>query len=480
MKNKIIPVILSGGSGTRLWPLSRKHDPKQFLPLVTNKTMFQETLIRLSDFPNIDAPQVVCNEDHRFFVAEQLQQLNISEATILLEPVAKNTGPAVAVAALKALSDHDDPLLLVLPADHVIHNKDAFHAAIDAGCTAANAGKLVTFGIVPSSAETGYGYIKAESVSASEAIFPVDQFVEKPDLETAKRYLESGNYFWNSGMFLFKAKAFLDELNAFQPAMFEACKKSVVNAVCDYDFFRLNKDAFNSSPSDSIDYAVMEKTDKAVVVPLDAGWNDVGAWSSLWEITDKDDDGNVVKGDAITIDTSNSYIYSSDRMIATVGVKDHVVIETADAVMVAHIDHVQDVKKVVEQLKKGDCKRSLTHRKVSRPWGNYDSVDAGHRFQVKRIVVNPGASLSLQMHYHRAEHWIVVKGTAKVTKGNEIILLSENQSTYIPLGTKHRLENPGTIPLEIVEVQSGSYLGEDDIVRFDDVYGRSADNNKAG
>ncbi|MDO9164050.1 MAG: mannose-1-phosphate guanylyltransferase/mannose-6-phosphate isomerase [Methylococcaceae bacterium] len=465
----MIPVILSGGSGTRLWPLSRGQYPKQFLPLVSDNTMLQETLLRLSGLEQLQPPIAVCNEDHRFMLAEQLWEIHSKPAAIILEPIGKNTAPAVALAALSAQSPDD--VLLVLPADHVINNIKAFHTAVNQARELAEQGYLVTFGIVPTEPETGYGYIKRAS-SPQGAAFNVEAFVEKPNLETAKHYLQTGDYFWNSGMFAFKAGVYLAELEKFHPTMLATCKRALSAAKIDLDFVRLNKEIFSTCPSDSIDYAVMEKTDKAVVIPLDADWNDVGSWSALWDVTDKDGSGNAINGDVLTVDTQNSYIHAGSRLVAAIGVRDLVIIETADAVMVAPKDRVQEVKDIVAQLKNLGRKEANIHRKAYRPWGHYDSVDNGERHQTKRIVVKPGARLSLQKHHHRAEHWVVVKGTALVTKGEEKLLISENESIYIPLGIIHCLENPGVIPLEIVEVQSGSYLGEDDIVRIDDSYGR--------
>jgi len=472
----LIPVVLSGGSGTRLWPLSRELYPKQLLPLVGKGTMLQDTLQRLDGVPELAAPIVVCNESHRFLVAEQLRQIKVQSRAIVLEPAGRNTAPAVAIAALAslALTDNDnDPVLLVLPADHVVRDKAAFQAAIAAGFKAAAAGKLVTFGVVPTQPETGYGYIRRAEGSGPE--YPVAQFVEKPDLATAEKYVASGQYYWNSGMFMFRARTFLDELKAYAPDMHDACVAAFTGAKRDLDFTRLAKEAFESCPSDSIDYAVMEKTSKAVVVPLSAGWSDVGSWSALQEAITPDAAGNVSIGDVLQVDSSGSYLHSTSRLIATVGLKDHVVVETKDAVMVAPRDRVQDVKKLVAELKKQGRYETALHREVFRPWGSYDSIDSGERFQVKRLVVNPGASLSLQLHHHRAEHWVVVSGTARITCTDKVFLLEENQSTYIPIGAKHRVDNPGKIPLHIIEVQSGSYLGEDDIVRFEDVYGRQAD-----
>ncbi|KAG1467696.1 hypothetical protein G6F57_012909 [Rhizopus arrhizus] len=464
----IVPVILSGGSGTRLWPLSREAYPKQFLPLVGEDTMLQATWKRVADIAG-KAPIVVANQEHRFMAAEQLRECNVRPQALILEPIGRNTAPAIAIAALQVLAENDDALLLVLPSDHVVRNENAFHAAVAQAASAADAGKLVTFGIVPTAPETGYGYIKAGPGEGARA---VERFVEKPDLATAEGYVSSGEYFWNSGMFLFKASRYLQELERLQPAILVACRSALEKAARDTDFGRLDADAFAASPSDSIDYAVMEKTSDAAVVAMDAGWNDVGSWSALWDVSDKDADGNACHGDVIALDCRNSYAYGN-RLIAMVGLEDVVVVETDDAVLVGHKDRVQDVKSIVAQIKRDGRSEAAAHRKVYRPWGAYDSIDNGARFQVKRITVKPGATLSLQMHHHRAEHWIVVSGTAEVTRGDDVILLSENQSTYIPLGVTHRLKNPGKLPLELIEVQSGSYLGEDDIVRFEDQYGRA-------
>jgi len=464
----IVPVILSGGSGTRLWPLSREAYPKQFLPLVGDDTMLQATWKRVASIAGA-APIVVANQEHRFMAAEQLRECKVQPQALILEPVGRNTAPAIAIAALQALAGGDDALLLVLPSDHVVRNEAAFHAAVKQAAIAAEGGKLVTFGIVPTAPETGYGYIKA---ATGEGVRAVDRFVEKPDLATAEEYVASGEYFWNSGMFLFRASRYLKELETLQPAILAACRQALDKAARDNDFIRLDADAFAASPNDSIDYAVMEKTADAAVVPLDAEWNDVGSWSALWEVSDKDADGNACHGDVIALDCKDSYAYGN-RLIAMVGLQDVVVVETDDAVFVGHKDRVQDVKEIVGQIKRDGRSEAAAHRKVYRPWGAYDSIDNGARFQVKRITVKPGATLSLQMHHHRAEHWIVVSGTAEVTRGDEVILLSENQSTYIPLGVTHRLKNPGKLPLELIEVQSGSYLGEDDIVRFEDSYGRA-------
>jgi mannose-1-phosphate guanylyltransferase/mannose-6-phosphate isomerase len=470
----IIPVILSGGTGSRLWPLSRELYPKQFLPLLNDQTLFQNTVGRVQTMADAVAPMVICNEEHRFMVAEQLHMLSVMPKAVILEPIGRNTAPAVTVAALhaKAMLEDEDPILLVLPADHVIKDVAGFQKTIVKAIASAEAGKLITFGIVPDNPETGYGYIQAGQPLANDMGYIVECFEEKPDAVTAQRYVESGNYYWNSGMFMFRASCFLEEMQHFAPAIVDSCQQAQSAAKTDLDFLRLDKLTFANCPSDSIDYAVMEKTSNAVVVPLDVGWNDVGAWSALWKVGNRDEQGNIAEGDTLALDTQNSYIRSENRLVVTLGVNDTVVIETADAVLVAARDRVQDVKSVVNQLKATHREEAHHHRKVYRPWGNYDSTDNANRFQVKRITVNPGGRLSSQMHHHRAEHWIVVSGTARVTRGDEVFLLTENQSTYIPLGIKHRLENPGIIPLELIEVQSGSYLGEDDIVRFDDVYGR--------
>lgn len=470
----ILPVVLSGGAGTRLWPLSRELYPKQLLPLTSNKTMLQETVSRLDGLDSIAAPMIICNDAHRFMVAEQLRQLNVPPSAIILEPCGRNTAPAVALAALQAKRNGDDPVLLVLPADHLIRDVATFQKAVNRGGRPAEEGQLVTFGIVPDCPETGYGYIKAAEQPAGDAsmAFPVAEFVEKPDLAAAESYVASGNYYWNSGMFMFRASSYLDELELHRPDIFTACRVAFDSLSADLDFHRLDESSFAACPAESIDYAVMEKTAQAMVLPLSAGWNDVGSWSALWDVQAKDNQGNVLFGDVLTEGANNCYLYAGNRMVAAVGVDDLVVVETADAVMVAKRDRVQDVKGIVQQLKQQKRAEALLHRRVNRPWGAYEGVDVGDRFQVKRITVHPGARLSLQKHHHRAEHWVVVKGTAKVTRGEKEFLLTENQSTYIPLGEIHRLENPGQVPLEIIEVQSGSYLGEDDIVRMDDVYGR--------
>jgi mannose-1-phosphate guanylyltransferase/mannose-6-phosphate isomerase len=463
------PVLLSGGSGTRLWPLSREAYPKQFLPLVGDNTMMQDTWLRVAPIATV-APIVVANEDHRFLAAEQLRLVGVAHAAILLEPVGRNTAPAIAAAALQATADGGDPLLLVLPSDHVVRDARAFRAAVQAAIPAAEDGELVTFGIVPEAPETGFGYIEANP--DDDGVRKVLRFVEKPDAATAQSYLDGGGYYWNSGMFLFRASRYLEELGRFRPDILDAVRAAFAAAQRDGDFVRLDKDAFAASPSDSIDYAVMEKTDRAMVLPVDIGWNDVGSWSALWEVSEQDDGGNAHHGDVVSIDSHNNYAYAR-RMVALVGVDDLVVVETDDAVLVARKDRVQQVKDVVAKLKADQRTHAVLHREVHRPWGSYDSIDADDGFQVKRIKVKPGARLSLQSHEHRAEHWIVVRGTARVTRDNDVFELHANQSTYIPLGAKHRLENPGTDMLELIEVQSGGYLGEDDIVRYEDVYGRS-------
>ncbi len=465
---KLQPVLLSGGSGTRLWPLSREAYPKQFLALAGDDTMLQATWRRVAGIADA-APIVVAGEDHRFLVAEQLRQVGAPVPAILLEPVGRNTAPAIAAAAMQALREGDDPLLLVLPSDHVVRDADAFRDAVRAAMPAAEQGALVTFGIVPDAPETGFGYIQSEP---GEGVQRVLRFVEKPDAATAQAYLDAGGYYWNSGMFLLRASRYLDELRKFRPDIVAGTQAAFDAAQRDGDFIRLDKAAFAACPSDSIDYAVMEKTEAAMVLPVDIGWNDVGSWSALWEVSEQDGDGNAHHGDVIAIDSRNSYAYAR-RLVALVGVEDLVVVETDDAVLVARKDRVQQVKDVVAKLKAEQRTQAALHREVHRPWGSYDSVDMGARFQVKRIKVKPGARLSLQSHTQRAEHWIVVSGIARVTRDNDVFELFANQSTYIPIGAKHRLENPGSEMLELIEVQSGDYLGEDDIVRYEDVYGRS-------
>ena len=466
---RLIPVLLSGGSGTRLWPLSRETHPKQFQPLVGTDSLLQATWRRVAPLAGAGAPIVVANEEHRFMVAEQLRLAGVVPSALLLEPVGRNTAPAIAVAALQALSGGDDPLLLVLPSDHVIGDEAGFRTAVEAAGPAAEAGALVTFGIVPTGPETGYGYMKA---AAGTGVRPVERFVEKPDLETARAYVAGGDHFWNSGMFLFRASRYLAELERFSPAMVAAARAALAGARRDADFLRLDRDAFTACPADSIDYAVMEKTGAAAVLPIDVGWNDVGSWSALWEIADQDPDGNAHHGDVIALGCRNTLAWGGRRLVTMLGASDLVVVDTDDALLVAARDRVQEVKDIVARLKAEGRPQASVHRKVYRPWGSYDGVDAGERFQVKRIVVKPGASLSLQMHHHRAEHWIVVSGRARVTCDDRVFTLEVTQSTFIPLGSRHRLENPGDTPLELIEVQSGAYLGEDDIVRFDDLYGR--------
>lgn len=475
---KIYPVILSGGSGTRLWPLSRAALPKQLLALVSDQTMLQETALRLADTQNsvlqLMPPLLVCGNDHRFMIAEQMRQIGIAPMGIMLEPEGRNTAPAVAAAAYYLLAADPEAVMLVLPADHVIDDVPAFHAAIARAASAAASGALATFGIVPSGPETGYGYIRCGDVlPASDACFSVAQFVEKPDLATAESFIADGRYLWNSGMFLFSAARYLEELEALRPDIAACSKKAVSEGYRDLDFCRLHEASFAACPSESIDYAVMEHTRHAVVVPADIGWSDVGSWSALWEVQPSDAQGNVLRGDVYTDGVTNSLVRAESRMVAVIGLSDLVVVETDDAVLVAHKDQVQRVKQIVDYLKKNKRSEHINHTRVYRPWGYYEGIDVGERFQVKRITVNPGEKLSLQMHHHRAEHWVVVSGTARVTCGDVVKLLTENESTYIPIGVNHRLENPGKMSLHLIEVQSGSYLGEDDIVRFEDIYQRT-------
>ena len=467
------PVILSGGSGTRLWPLSRQNQPKQFLSLIGDHSLFQETVLRASKLPDAQAPITVCADDHRFMVGEQLQAIGVRSGGILLEPVARSTAPAIAAAALHALASDAEALLLVMPADHLIDDEAAFRDAVAAAMRLGREDWLVAFGIRPDYAETGYGYIlRGEALGADG--YRIERFVEKPDQATAERYLAEGTYAWNSGMFLFRARSYLDELARLAPAIHAAAQAAFDSAGTDLDFLRLGQEAFAASPSDSIDYAVMEKTDRAAVVPVSCGWSDIGSWSSLWSVAERDADGNRHEGDVISVDTRDSLVRASDRrMIATLGVEDLVIVDTADATLVARKDRVQDVKVIVDRLKAAGRQEHLFHRKVYRPWGSYDSIGVGERFQVKKIVVKPGAALSLQKHQHRAEHWIVVSGVAEVTCDDKVFELRENESTYIPRGSVHRLRNRGSEPVELIEVQSGGYLGEDDIVRLEDVYGRS-------
>ena len=466
----IIPIILAGGSGTRLWPLSRKLQPKQFISLLNETSLFQDTLLRLPK-EALD-PLVICNEDHRFLVAEQAREINVTLNSIILEPIGKNTAPAIALAAIKVLKDFENPILIVLAADHKIENTNAFHDAIKIAHKLAENNKLVTFGIIPESAETGYGYIETEKKDKAE-YFEIKSFVEKPNKKNAIKFLNSGNYFWNSGMFMFNASIYLSELNKFEPEILSSCKKSLNNEYKDLEFLRIDKTEFSKSPNQSIDYAVMEKTNKAKVVPLDAGWSDIGSWDALMHSKIKDSLGNVVEGDVTLDNVKNSYLHSSSRLIAASNIEDLIVIETQDALLVTTRDNSLNIKNIVKRLKENKRTEAENHRKVYRPWGYYDSIDIGQNFQVKRILVNPGAKLSLQKHLHRSEHWVVVRGIAKITRGDEIFYLKENHSTYISQGEKHRLENVEKYPLEIIEVQTGNYLGEDDIVRLKDDYQRN-------
>lgn len=469
----LYPVILSGGSGTRLWPLSRAALPKQLLPLASELTLVQETVLRLDGLPDVAAPLIVCNEEHRFLIAEQMREVGIAPLGIHLEPLGRNTAPAAAVAALVLTRSDPDAVMLLMPADHLIEDVAAFHSAVGEGMRVAGSGHLVTFGIVPDSPHTGYGYIQRGEAVAGMRAFQVARFVEKPDLASAEAYVASGDYYWNSGMFLFPAQRFLDELRRLRPELVSACEQALEHGQRDLDFHRLDRAAFAACPADSIDYAVMEHTRHAAVVPADMGWNDIGAWSALWQVAAKDANGTASRGDVYLDGVRDSYVRAQSRMVAAIGVTDLIIIETADAVLVADRKRAQDVKRVVEHLKAQGRSEHEFHTRVYRPWGWYEGIDAGERFQVKRIMVKPGEKLSLQMHHHRAEHWIVVSGTARVTRDGQEQLLTENQSTYIPLGTTHRLENPGKIPLHMIEVQSGAYLGEDDIVRFEDVYKRA-------
>ena len=466
----IIPIILAGGSGTRLWPLSRKLQPKQFISLLNETSLFQDTLLRLPK-EALD-PIVICNEDHRFLVAEQAREINVTLNSIILEPIGKNTAPAIALAAIKVLKDFENPILIVLAADHKIENTNAFHDAIKTAHKLAENNKLVTFGIIPESAETGYGYIETEKKDKAE-YFEIKSFVEKPNKKNAIKFLNSGNYFWNSGMFMFNASIYLSELNKFEPEILSSCKKSLSNEYKDLEFIRIDKKEFSKSPNQSIDYAVMEKTNKAMVVPLAAGWSDVGSWDALMNSKTKDSLGNVVEGDVIIDKVKNSYLYSSNRLVAASNIEDLIVIDTQDALLVTTRDNSLNIKNIVKKLVKDKRTETENHRKVYRPWGYYDSIDIGQNFQVKRILVNPGAKLSLQKHLYRSEHWVVVRGIAKITRGDEIFYLKENQSTYISQGEKHRLENTEKYPLEIIEVQTGNYLGEDDIIRLKDDYQRN-------
>lgn len=461
----ILPVIMAGGSGSRLWPLSRSLFPKQFISLASDLTMLQETVQRLDGLEHSN-PMLICNDEHRFLVAEQLRQQAVESSGIILEPAGRNTAPAIALAALQAVKNGDDPLLLILAADHVIQDTSAFIGSVQTAVKSAQSGKLVTFGIVPTKPETGYGYIK-QGQAEGEA-YQVAQFVEKPDLATANTYLESGEYYWNSGMFLFQASRYLEELKAFRPDILSACEAAMTGSRHDLEFIRLDEQAFLACPDESVDYAVMEQTSDALVVPMDAGWSDVGSFSALWEVSDKNAQGNVTTGDVLTEQTENSYIYSQNKLVSTVGVSNLVVIETKDAVLVADKDKVQDVKSIVNALKANGRCEAKQHREVYRPWGSHDEIAQGNRYHVKHLRVKPGEQTALQLHHHRAEHWVVVEGTAKVTNGEKSYLLSENESTYIPLGSAHRIENPGKMDLHLIEVRSGNYLEEDDIVRLEE------------
>jgi mannose-1-phosphate guanylyltransferase len=467
----LLPVIMAGGTGSRLWPMSRELHPKQFLRLHSIHSMLQETLKRL-DGVGVSEPVVICNEDHRFMVAEQLRQIDMLSHNIILEPVGRNTAPAIALAALNAIAQGNDPIMLVLAADHIINDVEAFHRAIDLALPHAAAKSLVTFGIVPTGPETGYGYIQRGECKNGSVAAPVQRFVEKPDSETAQSYIETGEYYWNSGMFMFRAKRYLEELEKFRPDILAACLDALANTECDKNFINVDRDAFSACPDDSVDYAVMEKTHDAVVIPLDAGWSDVGSWSALWEVSKKDSAGNALTGDTFLYDSRDCYINTDEKLVAAVGVENLVIVNTKDAVLVVDRSKVQDVKKIVEHLKKNKRSEYRRHREVYRPWGRCDILVAEKRFNVNRITVNPGEAFSLQMHHHRAEHWVVLSGTARVTTGDKTFLITENQSTFIPVAVIHRLENPGNIPLELIEIQSGSYLGDDDVIRIKDHYGR--------
>ena len=474
----IQPVILCGGSGTRLWPLSREHHPKPLHALNGERTLLQETATRCKGIAAIGEPLVICNEAHRFMVNAQLARVGAKPKAILLEPIGRGTAPALTLAAVHAVTS-DDPVLLVMPSDHFIADAAAFRAAIEHGANLAGQGYIVSFGVPPLAPETGYGYIRAGRALPDGRASYIEAFVEKPDAATAQEYLKTGKFLWNAGIFAVRASVWLDAIAGFRQDIFAACERAYRQGKRDGGFLRVDKGAFGDCPSDSIDYAVMERITKdaastvqALVVPLAAGWSDVGAWDALWAIEQKDAAGNATHGDVHLADTKNALVLAQHRMVACIGLEDVIVVETPDAVMVAHKDKAQSVGKLAAKLKAAGRGEALAHRKVHRPWGSYDSIENGERFQVKRIIVEPGAALSLQMHYHRAEHWVVVRGTARVTRGDETFLLSENESTYIPIGTRHRLENPGKVPLEIIEVQSGAYLGEDDIVRFEDAYGR--------
>ena len=466
MNNPILPIVMAGGSGSRLWPMSRTQHPKQFLPLINNTSMLQDTIRRLEGLTHLPV-SLICNEEHRFLAAEQLRSHNFEHSGIILEPFGRNTAPAVALAACRAIEGEQDPILLVLAADHLIKHDNIFRATVNQAIPLAEAGKLVTFGIVPSKPETGYGYIRRGDKLLEHDAYSVDAFVEKPDLSVAKQYLNDGCYYWNSGMFMFKASRYLEELEKFRPDILDAVKSAYSGAHNDLDFIRLDEKAFKSCPDESIDYAVMEKTNDAVVCPLDAGWSDVGAWSSLWEVSEQGEQNNVIRGDVLVDNSQRCYINSSDRLIAAVGVEDLVIVDTKDALLVAHRDKVQDVKNIVSSLKQKERSEFQRHREVYRPWGMHDHIAEGERYNVKKVVVKPGHKTAMQLHYHRAEHWVVVSGTAVVYRGTDKHIVTENESIYIPVGTEHCFENPGKFPLEIIEVRTGGYLSEDDIVRTD-------------
>jgi len=462
--SNILPVILAGGSGSRLWPMSRTHYPKQFLPLTNETSMLQDTIRRLEGLEH-GPVSLICNEAHRFLVAEQLRSNDVKHSGIILEPFGRNTAPAVALAALRAIENEQNPILLVLAADHLIKNEQAFRETLETAKPFAESGKLVTFGIVPTKPETGYGYIRGGQEIDESGLYSVDTFVEKPNHALAEQYLKDGGYYWNSGMFMFTASRYLEELGKFRPDILATVKKAYLGANFDLDFIRLDEEEFAKCPDESIDYAVMEKTSDAVVCPMDVGWSDVGAWSSLWEVSDKDCNDNVVKGDVLTDNTHRCYINSPHRLVATVGVQDLVIVDTKDALLVAHRDEVQNVKNIVSNLKAEERTEFLHHREVYRPWGKHEYIAGGNRYHVKKVIVKPGEKTAMQLHYHRSEHWVVVSGTAKVYRGSDQYVITENESIYIPVGEEHCFENPGKLPLEIIEVRSGSYLGEDDIVR---------------